>query len=175
MVCYVHLPWRVGLKGTEALKEWSRTFLRFFSYIILYSYSVKVINCPWRWFIFSPLGSFNIQSSLWYFVSSQGCGCWRVWLWQVRLYSCQGAQQGGSEPVCPGPHHHRCPQWPPGQTYWTGEDKHYYCSQRYTSTLFSLCCVMPLFLVNEAANLYIHTQSTYLFWLYPYWICLCAL
>ncbi len=38
MVCYVHLPWRAGLKGTEAFKEWSCTVVELFcvSYITVY-------------------------------------------------------------------------------------------------------------------------------------------
>lgn len=69
---------------------------------------------------------------------SQRCSCQQVWLWQLRLRVCQESEQRRSEPVCPGPYHHRCPQRPPGQAYWTGEDTH--C---HISTLCSLCCVIP--------------------------------
>ena len=83
---------------------------------------VTLLLCTWWKKSLTILegGSASLQDPpkhlLQYSVSfSQGCGCWRLWLWQVGLRSCQGAEQGGSGPVCQRSHHHCCSQRPTGQ------------------------------------------------------------
>lgn len=95
---------------------------------IVFVHSCLIIFCSVRWYMVRVVNLTwsSVNNSVWplHIVhTSQGCGRWRLWLWQVRFLDCQAAQQTGSEPVCTGSHHHRCPQWSPAQAYWTGENK----------------------------------------------------